>query len=205
VDKRFLTAFVLPPKLEIAGFKLDALCFRHLLTLEVINSPFLIADGRVPCADDIVKVLKICSTPNWVEASKASFFEKLRLAKIYSDIEYQVYIITLLKKYFEESMSVPKVWIKSNPNETSQRKETIHRTITVCTILMVKFGFTEEQAWNMPIGRATWYLTSLANIEGVEVSVISTSEEEKHDEDLKVIEQIEKEAREEILKQKFKK
>ena len=59
---------------------------------------------------------------------------------------------------------------------------------------MSKLNLTEDVAWNMPISRATWYLTAFAKMEGAEVDVITTSQEESVKTDLENLNKFEKEA-----------
>lgn len=86
--------------------------------------------------------------------------------------------------YISESMTVPKVWMKEDESTSKRKPTNIPETLAMATILMTKFGFSEEDAWNMPFAKAVWYATAFGGQEGGEISIITTDSEENEKKDL---------------------
>ena len=97
-------------------------------------------------------------------------------------------------------MSVPKIWVSTSEggNNQKKKKEKIPPTLSLVTLLMTKFNFSEEDAWNMPFSRAIWYSIGFASQESGEIDVISTDEEDRVEKDKAELEEIEKKAKEAI-------
>lgn len=103
--------------------------------------------------------------------------------------------------YMKESMSVPKIWVNANNDgSVQQKKEKIPPTLSLVVLLMTKFNFTEEEAWNMPFARAVWYTIGYVSQEAGDVDVITTEQEEQEERDKIKLEEIEKKAKEAIKK-----
>lgn len=204
MDKRYLTAFLTPKKHKVAGVWLDAFCCRHMITLEAINSP-LIKDnpsGEIPSVDDLVVAIMICSTPSWTEAIKEpSFFQKLKFNMLSISIESLNGALEEFALYIKESTSMPKLWTKDNNsnggNEVkSVSKQKLPNSLQLVVFLMSKMHLSEEEAWNMVFCKAVWYSIGYASQEGGDIDVITTEDEERAEEDVKALEEIEKNAKE---------
>jgi hypothetical protein len=203
MDKRFLTAFLQQEKIDISGYKLDPFCFRHLITLEALESPFadinsVTTKNVIPKPEDILILLNVCSTKNWEEAfKKKKFKDWYNFSKMKYNPSFYAKVVSEVITYLNDSFSVPKIWSKIQSKEKGQefKKETFHPSSLVITILMCKFGFSEEDAWNLPVARAVWYSTCFARLEGADVSIIQTEEEDKSKEDLIKLKKIEDEAK----------
>jgi hypothetical protein len=201
VDKRYLNAFLAPPKYVIGGIELDYFCPRHFLTLQVINSPFIDTNAKGVTGKDIFIALRICSTENWVASLKTpTLLERWRYLKIDSIPENKAKALEEFGRYLGESMSVPKIWIKNNGKEEVKKPTNIPETLSMVVILMSKFGFSEQEAWNMPFSKAVWYTTAYSSQEGAELSIITTEQEAKESEDLSKLEEFEKAMQAEIDK-----
>jgi hypothetical protein len=201
VDKRYLNAFLAPPKYVIGGIELDYFCPRHFLTLQVINSPFIDTNAKGVTGKDIFIALRICSTENWVASLKTpTLLERWRYLRIDSIPENKAKALEEFGRYLGESMSVPKIWIKNNGKEEVKKPTNIPETLSMVVILMSKFGFSEQEAWNMPFSKAVWYTTAYSSQEGAELSIITTEQEEKESEDLSKLEGFEKAMQAEIDK-----
>ena len=201
MDKRYLNAFLAPPKYVIGGIELDYFCPRHFLTLQVINSPFIDTNAKGVTGKDIFIALRICSTENWVASLKTpTLLERWRYLRIDSIPENKAKALEEFGRYLGESMSVPKIWIKNNGKEEVKKPTNIPETLSMVVILMSKFGFSEQEAWNMPFSKAVWYTTAYSSQEGAELSIITTEQEEKESEDLSKLEGFEKAMQAEIDK-----
>lgn len=173
--------------------KLDIFCPRHFITLQAINSPFVIENPKEMSFRDLFIAMRICSTPSWEEAVKEpNFIELWKYRLIKAVPQKQMDAFMTFGKYMSESMSSPKVWKKDDENTQEINKTNIPETLSIVVCLMTKFGMSEKEAWNIPFARAMWYVTAFSNQEGGEISIISTEDEENEVSDLKKLEDFEK-------------
>ena len=200
MDNRYLTAFLTPKKHRVAGVWLDAFCCRHMLVLEAIKSPLLGGGDTSPTLDDLVRAIRICSTNSWQEAiEEPSFYQNLKFNYLSVSMDGLQEAFEAFKIYVSESMSIPKVWVKQDGEINQKNQKTgggIPPSLALTVLLMTKFNFSEDEAWNMPYCRAVWYSIAFASQEGSDIKIITTSEEESVEEDKKRIEEIERLARE---------
>jgi hypothetical protein len=193
VDKRYLNAFLAPPKFTIGGIELDYFCARHFITLQMINSPFINPNAKGLNGKDLFTALRVCSTKSWLDSlNKLTLVERWRYLLIDSIPENQSKALMMFGDYLSQSMSVPKIWVKADDKKEPAKPTNIPETLSMVVILMTKFGFSEEEAWNMPFSRAIWYATAFSAQEGAEISIITTESEEKEKEDLTKLEEFEK-------------
>ena len=185
MDKRFLTAFLNPPKYIVGGIELDFFCPRHFITLQAVDSPFLNPEKVDGISfKDLFIALRICSTPNWTEAvQKPKFKERLRYYMLEGIISKQMKAYSEFGNYLSESMTVPKLWMKQDDTQTQKKPSNLPETISIATILITKFGFSEKEAWDMPFAKAIWYVTAFGIQEGAEISIITTQIEEGEKDD----------------------
>lgn len=148
----------------------------------------------MPSVNDIIIVLKVLSTKDVRDISKVTLWDRIKFARITYDLKYQAEVTAELQHFLKESLSIPKIWNKQNAGEVSQKKEPMNRAVILAAALISKFGFSEEEAWNMPICKAIWYITAYALLEGVDIQTISTSEEESEEADKKKIKEMEEKA-----------
>lgn len=199
MDKRYLNAFLAPPKFTIGGIELDYFCPRHFITLQMIDSPFLNPEVRGLNGKDLFIAMRICSTKNWIESiGSLSLIERWRYLVIDSIPENQATAFTEFGKYLSQSMSVPKVWMKNDDTREKPKPTNIPETLSMVVLLMTKFGFSEEEAWNMPFCKAVWYSTAFSAQEGAEISIITTEAEERESEDMSKLEEFEKRVSESV-------
>jgi hypothetical protein len=186
VDKRFLTAFLNPSKYVVGGIELDFFCPRHYITLQAVGSPFLNPQGAEGLTyKDLFIALRICSTKNWEEAvKKPPLTERWKYYLLEGLVQKQALAYAQFGYYLNESMTVPKVWMKEDESSHQRKPSNLPETVALATILMTKFGFREDEAWNMPFAKAVWYATAFGIQEGGEVSIITTETEENEAEDL---------------------
>ena len=186
MDKRFLTAFLNPQKYVIAGIELDYFCPRHFITLQAVNSPFVNPEKATGIGyKDLFIALRICSTKNWTEAvKKPNLKERFKYYMLEGIMQRQINAYAEFGGYINESLTVPKVWAKEDDESSSKKPTNLPETLAMATVLMTKFGFSEEEAWNMPFAKAVWYATAFGIQEGGELSIITTDSEENETEDL---------------------
>lgn len=175
-----------------------------MITLEALKSPFSVNNptGKSPSVLDLIIAIRICSTKDWYDAtSNVPFWQRLKFNLLSLSITHQANAFNEFLLYMQESMSVPKVWVSTNlEKKEEKKKEKIPPTLAMVTILMTKFNFTEEEAWNMPFSRAVWYSIGFVAQEAGEIDVITTDQEEQEAKDKIILEEIERKAKEAIKK-----
>lgn len=151
---------------------------------------------------DLILAIRVCSTKNWYDATQTpSFFEKLKLNILTLSLARQAVAFQDFLVYMQESMSVPKVWARSNAGDGEEfKKEKVPPTLSLVVVLMTKFNFTEEQAWDMPFSRAVWYSIGFVSQESGDIDVITTEQEEREEQDKIILDEIERKAREDFKK-----
>lgn len=165
----------------------------------MIDSPFLNPEVRGLNGKDLFIAMRICSTKNWIESiGSLSLIERWRYLVIDSIPENQATAFTEFGKYLSQSMSVPKVWMKNDDTREKPKPTNIPETLSMVVLLMTKFGFSEEEAWNMPFCKAVWYSTAFSAQEGAEISIITTEAEERESEDMSKLEEFEKRVSESV-------
>lgn len=193
MDKRFLTAFLNPPKYKISGIELDYFCPRHYITLQALDSPFV--NGRPKdgiCYKDLFIALRVCSTENWTEAVKRpKFTERIKYYLLEGLIDRHMSAYAEFGSYINESMTIPKMWVNDDDSNSDKRATNLPETLAIVTVLMSKFGFSEKEAWNMPFAKAVWYATAFGIQEGGNISIITTESEEKEKEELQKLSEFE--------------
>lgn len=184
MDKRFLTAFIAPKKVTIAGFELKAFCIRHLIILHSIKSPF-VTQERMPTCVETIQFLRLCSSDEpSIDTLKPGFLDSLFAAKLHINQEYHIKLIRCIFQYIDEYCSAPRTVIKEKMKSVSRNNITdVPELLTLITFCMAKLGMSEKDALDMPFGRIAWYGTSYAIMEGAEIKLISTELEEKAEDD----------------------
>lgn len=170
-----------------------------------MNSPFVANNGgRQPNIDDLILAIRVCSTKTWAEALYGmSLMDKIRLSSLKANFRSQELAMRDFSVYLEESLSMPKVWVKTNMNgvdKQEKKKQDIPTTLSLVVFLMSKLNMSEEEAWETPFSRAIWYTVGYASQESGDVSVISTEEEEREEQDKKMLDEIERKAKEALRK-----
>lgn len=185
---------------------MDVFNCRHAITLEAMKSPFGSKKGdKLPTVDDLILAIRVCSTPNWADAVYGmTFWDKVKMNMLRMNVSAQVNAYKDFMVYLEESTSFPKVWVKTTSNGVEKKqelkKEDIPSTLALVVFLMSKLHISEQDAWNMPFAKAVWYTVGFASQESGDVSIISTEEEERSEDDKKLLEEIERKAMEALKK-----
>lgn len=125
-----------------------------------------------------------------------SFRDRIRYGMMKYDIKTQMSCLNDFLIYLRESTIQPKIVYKDVDGSMIKvsNKQPIPPTLGLTIFLMSKLGFTEEQAWNTPYSRISWYIAGYSAQETGNIETISTSEEENAEQDKKdLIEFTEKE------------
>lgn len=193
MDGRFLTAFIVPEKWDIMGYKLRPFSLRHMLYLEAIESPMFTGKGPVTSTpEDLLVFLRVCSSVHPSEAfRKPSIADRWNIARMTISSEYLYTQISKCVDYMHTCSSVPRVYRKEDG--TSTKKENIPGPLSIATGLMSRIGFSKDEAWDCTIGQGIWYLTAYAESEGVDVKILTTQDEAKADSEREELERFQNE------------
>ncbi len=155
-----------PVQWRVLGRTLKPLCHGHLLLLEAIESPFVVG-GPVTLAA-LLSAVWICSYEHasdahgskswaftwWIlyvrarsKASKTFAAEKLAIFEAYMNAAYA---------------EAPKANADKKATRTSTSPLALHRTHE-----LMRLGYTESEALNMPIAKADWRCKGALEAEGV--------------------------------------
>lgn len=182
-DKRLLTSFLMPPEWDVMGFKLKPFCLLHQMTLQAIESPFFIEGKEAEVeVEDIIIAYRVCSGYDGIMSVQKppTLKEKWFNARMVVSPAFHAKAIEEFQSYVEHYCTQPKLWSKDKDKD-EKVKEKVPSQLLMVTLLLRRTNISEQDAWRMPIGKMSWYCTALGYLEGVDVSVISTEDEDKMD------------------------
>ena len=180
MDKRFLTAFLVPDRWRVGGYWLAPYCIDHIIKLQALNHPIM--RGEVPNPAELVLFLQVCSVrrPNFFEL-KPHLVDKLFIWKMQKNSDFYGEMLKGVMTYITEYSSVPKV--VGDDSERHENNPPVPPLLGLVGILIAKTSLTEQEVLRMPYGKAVWYAISAARAEGADVKTISTTVEENADKD----------------------
>lgn len=177
VDGRFLRAFTDPAKVSCLGKSVYPWCLKYRVRLLAVGSPFADDSGREPTPLDLLTAVKICAEEPIGELTKSEvrLVENLasRPGRFLSECER-----------FQEYAHIgawPKFWESNKKNGASAEDAGIPWPLMVVASL-VKHGFDEKRAWEMPECQAIWFNTAFGAMNGSESKILTTDEEAFMDE-----------------------
>jgi hypothetical protein len=180
MDGRFLTAFILPEKWEIMGYKLKPFSLRHTMTLTALESPIVMGQASMVTPEDIIIFLRVCSSKNaFVALKKPSLMDRWNQARMERDTSYYFDQLMDINEYMKACNTMPSTYKK--PDEAEKKKDNVPIFLGLVTSLMSKMNMSTDEAWDCTAGQAVWYLTAYSIGEGAEVKILSTQDEEKMD------------------------
>lgn len=179
MDDRFHAAFLSLNQHKVCGRKLRPFCLRHRLTLQAIDSPLLPGSPKMRQTrpEDLVLAARVCSIPDPFEAVKgASLWDSLRWVKMLGNPSLFAKELGLWRAYMADTAQHPRVAVKKEG--AAQRDRGIDWMLSV-VVSNMELGFTEEEAWTMPEGRAMFYFFTRAIRAGAEVDILTTEHDGK--------------------------
>lgn len=172
MDGRFLRAWTDPAKVTCLGRLVYPWCLKYRVRLLAVGSPFVDESGRLPTPLDLLVAVKICAEEPIGEltAKEVRLVENLtaRPGKFLSECER-----------FEEYAHVgawPKFWQTNKKTGNTADDAGVPWPLMVVASL-IKNGFDEKRAWEMPECQAIWYNAAYAAMNGSEQKVLTTDEE----------------------------
>lgn len=155
-DPRFLEAWVNRCDHRVLGHRLHPLCFLDLLTLDAINSPFVVADAEATEADFLLAVLLLSRPHTSLEVNPSlpnpSLRDRLRIR--YCDFEHEN---AALQAYFEDYFSTLEMWRPS----TSDKQCNAPWILGTATFLLANTNLSEWRIWTAPVGQMLCYANAL--------------------------------------------
>lgn len=174
MDSKFITAFILPERWDIVGYKLRPYSPRIIINLHAVESPYV--TGQVPTAEDTVKFLKFCSSDceSIIDIPKVDIFDSFVYLKAKYQPAFHVQLIKAIANYIKEYSSGPNYRVVSKGKskaETLVDNNSMPEMLSLVAVCMAKLGLSEKEAMNMPIARLIWYGASVAMMEGADIRI----------------------------------
>ena len=132
--------------------RLQPFTFRHAFLLTVAENSFLV--GGVKTTEDVYQFAEICSRPGNKAASGIGTLRRYLWALWTARADFTKEV-EKANAYLEDYNSCPKIWQKKNGKEP-----VCHWIISTIATLMSRFHFSEEEAWDMTPGAASWYIAA---------------------------------------------
>ena len=173
MDGRFLRAFTDPAaKLQMLGRSVYPWCLKYRVRLLAVGSPFADDSGREPTPLDLLTAVKICAEEPIGELTD----KEVKLVKSFTERPGR--FLTECER-FQEYAHVgawPKFWTANTKTGGSAEDAGIPWPLMVVASL-VKNGFEEKRAWEMPECQAIWFNAAYAAMNGSESKILTTDEE----------------------------
>ncbi len=172
MDGRFLRAFTDPAKVTCLGRTVYPWCLKYRVRLLAIDSPFADDSGRQPTPLDLLTAVKICAEEPLGELTKA----EIRMVKFLTERPGK--FLTECERFHEYAHvgAWPKFWTTNSKNGAAAEDAGIPWPIMVVASLM-KHGFDEKRAWEMPECQAIWFNACFGAMNGSEQKILTTDEE----------------------------
>lgn len=166
--------------------------------LMAIESPYL--TGQAPDPADTIIFLRICSnTDTDIASIKPSWFDRLVSLKLHHNMRFHASLVRAIIEYMKDYCSSPKTVIRGRDGkETIIEKRNVPEMLLLSSLCMAKLHMSEDEALSMGIGKMSWYAATIAMMEGADVRVISTEEEESAMDDLEALARWEREQAEKL-------
>lgn len=171
MDARFLSAFTDPtPNVKVLGRFVSPFSLLHRVTLTAADSPVIKAGASVRPIDLLVAV-KICAGEPLGKLTWRDHWELWKLSNRDSYFEAQINLFGA----YALTEAWPKFWDKSG--KTGGTSSTPWPLTVVCNL--IANGIPEERAWNMPESQAIWLHSGFAIMNGADLKVLTTEQEQE--------------------------
>jgi hypothetical protein len=172
VDGRFLKAWTDPARVSFLGKLVYPFCLKYRVRLLAIESPLVLDETKVTPLD-LLTGIKICAEEPIGELTNA----EIQMVK--SLTERPGRFLTECERFQEyaHTGSWPKFWQSNKKSGASAEDAGIPWPLMVVASL-VKNGFDEKRAWEMPECQAIWFNAAYGAMSGSESKVLTTEEEE---------------------------
>lgn len=173
-DDRYYSAFLSLDSHTVCGYKLRPFSLKTRLTLEAIKSPLIpgskTANQTTP--SDLILAARVCAIPDpFVAARGGRFMDKVWLLRMLGGSPMFAAQLMAWRNYLLDTARHPFVAQTKEPK--TKTPSGIEWTLSVASTL-IEMGFTEEEAWTMPEGRAMFYFYAKAIREGADLRIVTT-------------------------------
>lgn len=169
MDARFINAFTDPAQVNILGYVVYPFCLKYRVRLHAIDSPFVQESDF--SSTQLLAAIKTCAE---LPIDDVTGKDKATLIQWQRDPELFIKTARDFRTYMLET-HWPKFW----ETTTSKRASGTGMPWILNIIAnLVANGIEEKRAWEMPECQAIWMSTAFSGLKGVEVSVMTTEEEE---------------------------
>lgn len=172
MDGRFLRAFTDPAaKVQILGRSVYPFCLKYRVRLLAIESP-LITGASVPTPLDLLAAVKICAEEPLGELTSA----EVRLVKALGERPGR--FMSECERFAEYCLTDcwPRYWDTPEHKKASAEDAGIPWILAVVANL-IKNGYDEKRAWEMPECQAIWMNAAWSAANGSESKILTTEEE----------------------------
>lgn len=175
MDAKFLSAaYRIPP--VVLGRQLKPFCCGHAQSLYALQSPYMLG-GDIQ-REDLIVAIWLCSMDSQTGRQKL-LSESNNI--IEEGLEWGKEIITWdfhnhaqkFDDYLKEYIKSPPMWKKSEHKEAKSPWP-----LRIVVILMREFSMSKDEAENMPLPMALWWIATINDLNG-DGSLISEKEQER--------------------------
>jgi hypothetical protein len=172
IDAQFAEAW-LNVEHKVFGLKLRPFSLWHKFLLEVTESPLVTkSDAKATDLYAACKLLTLKFPDNDVALTRFDWVRMFfRVRKNSAEIEGGK-----LSSYINDYFTSPEYWESEGKSGSSNKGQPPEQLSAIIPLLMM--GFSEAEAWNMPIGKALWYGATYASWQGADLDFITAEEQE---------------------------
>lgn len=158
--------------MSILGRPVYPWCLKYRVRLLAVDSPLADDSGREPTPLDLLTAVKICAEEPIGELTRA----EVKLVK--SLTERPGKFLTECERFQEYAhvSAWPRFWESNKKNGSSAEDAGVPWPLMVVASL-VKNGFDEKRAWEMPECQAIWFNAAFGAMNGSESKILTTDEE----------------------------
>ena len=174
MDPKFLESFINRSHV-VMGCRLRPFSLWHYVCLDLAQSPFVGWD-KPKNFFELIKALRICSlNPDAAfkcadHALRVSDVLNFLLAVFFPEL-FLARQLEAFQIYINDYSAPPHFWQRSGGKSSP-----LPWVLLIVARLMGFGGFSELEAWSLPIGKAIWYQAAFLEINGADSGVISAEE-----------------------------
>jgi hypothetical protein len=174
-DDRYYSAFLSLDAHTVCGYRLKPFSLKSRLTLEAIGSPLLpgAANSANATPADLILAARICSMPSPFLAVKGGrFWDKVWLLRMLASGYRFGQQVLAWRNYITDTARHPLI-VSTKETKKATTPSGVEWTLAVASTL-IEMGFTEDDAWTMPEGRAMFYFYAKAIRDGADLRIVTT-------------------------------
>jgi hypothetical protein len=173
MDDRFFNAF-LPPSVSICGRRLERFTLWHQLLLDAVRSPITMERGEIT-PPDLLAAVAIFRTSYRGRIKNSRLLDGVWLWAMcrWPDIFQRE--LRHLYAWMRVQTSHPR-YFRTRPGDQTHTLNSGPQCLSYKAVLMSKGGFSEEEAWNMPLGQSMWEVAQIAAQESGDIHFLDDAD-----------------------------